>query len=213
MTDLEQRRADRLRVMKLIYEEAGGSQLSTVSGPWLLEASSLDDEVLGDVCKYLIGEHLITGSGLWGHRTPFTIMLTHRGIKEIERSLAAPDRPTEYFPPVNVISISGTVTGSAIQVSSPGGSQVVVSPGLDLNQVRTILEQYELIKPDLGLPDDDLAQLAAEMMTVRTQLEAPKPNQRTMLEHLSAAADILKLAAGGAAATGLIDLITLVIRH
>jgi hypothetical protein len=215
MIDLEQRRADRLRVMRLIFDEADGTRHSQVSGQWLLETSGLGDDKLGDICAYLIAEHLIENvGGMWGHYMPHLIMLAHRGIKEMERSLEVPDTPTEHFPPlVSVIHIEGDLTGSPIQIGSPGATQQVSMSGVDLDSVRTILARFESVEPELGLSANDAAQLAAEMMTVKAQSESPSPNHRTIREHLSAAGDILKLTAGGAAAAGLIDLITYTAHH
>ena len=90
-----------------------------------LEAISLDDQELGDVCTFLAGEGLIKkGGGLWGHYTPYTITITHKGIKEMEQSLQAPTEPTQHFPPaISVIHIEGSVIGSAIQSGSPSAQQ------------------------------------------------------------------------------------------
>jgi hypothetical protein len=70
VSDSARRSADRLRVMNAIFEAAEGSRMSHVSGDWLLEHLRLSDEELGDVCRYLEAEHLITaGPEYWGHHT------------------------------------------------------------------------------------------------------------------------------------------------
>src|SRR5215467_8297525 len=100
MTDIEKKQANRLIVMKAIYDASEGSEGNAVSGPELLETLSLPDQELGDACKYLEGEHLIRGTRtLWSHLTPYAINITHRGIKEIEESLHSPNKPTAHFPP------------------------------------------------------------------------------------------------------------------
>jgi hypothetical protein len=55
VVDIDKRRADRLRVMKVIFEESGGSEAVLVMGQRLLEVTGLGDDELGDVCKYLAG--------------------------------------------------------------------------------------------------------------------------------------------------------------
>lgn len=55
VTGVAWRRAGRLRVMNAIYEAAGGSRVSHVSGRWLLENFRLSDEECGGVCRYLEG--------------------------------------------------------------------------------------------------------------------------------------------------------------
>jgi hypothetical protein len=47
--------------MMMIYEAAQGSRLNWVSGQWLLDASGLRDEDLGDICQYLESERMIEG--------------------------------------------------------------------------------------------------------------------------------------------------------
>jgi hypothetical protein len=125
MTDIEKQRADRLLVMKAIYDASEGSEGNVVSGPDLLETLGLSDQELGDVCKYLEGEHLIKGTRtLWSHLTPYIINITHRGIKEMEQSLQAPNEPTAHFPPaVSIIHVQGNLIGSPIQSGSPGAQQ------------------------------------------------------------------------------------------
>jgi hypothetical protein len=128
MTDTEKQRANRLLVMKAIYDVSEGSEGNIVSGPDLLETLGLSDQELGDACKYLEGEHLIRGTKtLWSHLTPYMINITHRGIKEMEESLQAPDKPTAHFPPaVSIIHVQGNLIGSPIQSGSPGAQQEMI---------------------------------------------------------------------------------------
>ena len=91
MVNIDKRRADRLRVMKAIFDASSGSQDVIVSGPGLLENLGLSDQEPGDACNYLEGEHLIsTTQTMWGHLTPYMIQITHWGIKEMEQALTAP---------------------------------------------------------------------------------------------------------------------------
>ncbi len=91
MADVTQKRANRPRIMMMIYEAAEGSRLNWVSGQWLLDASGLPDEDLGDICEYLKSERMIEVlQTLWGHATPYQMRLTHRGIKEMENTATEP---------------------------------------------------------------------------------------------------------------------------
>jgi hypothetical protein len=163
----------------------------------------------------LESEYLIKGGGgQWGHATPYWIHLEHRGITEMERLLAEPENPTEHFPPlVSILHIGGDVSDSTFQVASPGAAQTVSVQSLDMDKVRAVLEAYESSRNELDLPPDHAAQLQAEMLTVKAQLGSPRPNQKTIREHLSSAADILKLTVGGAAGTGLVNLIGIILHH
>src|SRR6516162_4567299 len=100
MTDIDKQRANRLLVMKAIYDASGGSEGNAVSGPDLLGTPGLSGQELGDACKYLAGQRLIRVTRTpWSHLIPNVIHITHRGIKEMEESLQAPDKPTAHFPP------------------------------------------------------------------------------------------------------------------
>jgi len=118
--------------------------MSHVSGGWLLENLELSDEELGGICRYLEGEHLITaGREYWDHHTPFMILLTRAGIKEMKRSRGAPDQATEHFSPISVIHIQGDAIGSAIQAGSPRAHQTVSIGDLNLDTVREIVGELE----------------------------------------------------------------------
>jgi hypothetical protein len=210
--DIAQRRADRLRVMNAIYEASGGSEHKEVLGRELAAKLGLTDQDLGDACRYLAGNGLIkikeAMNGLGGGPVPHWINITHWGIQEIEQSLQVPDKPTEHFPPaISVIEIHGDVIGSAIQSGSPGAQQDVSVGDISLYRVREILTEFEAQASSLHLPDDEAAQLHADMATVKAQVESPRPNHHTIREHLLSARAILEHAAGGAAAVGLLDLL------
>lgn len=207
MTNMEERKANRLLVMNAIYEASGGSENTIVSGPDLLRDLGLSDEDLADACNFLKGEYLIKGDrSSWGHRTPFIIHVTHRGIKEMEQSLEAPTKPTEHFPPaVSIIHVEGNVIGSPIQSGSPGARQEVTSE-ISLGDVRDFLSQLEKIAPTLNLAEDADQELQAEIVTLKAQVESPKPKKRIIQESLSSIRSILEGTGGALAATGLLDI-------
>ncbi len=209
MIDIAQRRADRLRVMNAIYEASGGSEHKEVLGRELAAKLGLTDRDLGDACRYLAGEGLIEEAmpDMGGSPVPYWVNIRHEGIREIEQSLQAPDKPTEHFPPISVIHIEGDNIGSPIQTGSLGAPQTVSVGDISLDTVREILTEFDAQASSLHLPDDEAAQLHADMATVKAQVESPRPNHRTIREHLLSARAILEHAAGGAAAVGLLDLL------
>jgi hypothetical protein len=208
VTDIAQRRADRLRVMNAIYEAAEGSRMSHVSGGWLLEHLGLSDEELGGICGYLEDEHLITvGREYWGHQTPFMILLTHTGIEEMKRSREVPDRATEHFPPISVIRAEGDAIGSAVRPGSPRAYRAISVADLDLGNVREIVGEFEAQAMSLRLPGGGTRQLRADMAAVKVQIDLPTPDQFIIRGRLRSARVILEHATGGAAAAGLLDLL------
>jgi hypothetical protein len=208
VTDIAQRRADRLRVMNAIYEAAEGSRMSHVSGGWLLGHLGLSDEELASICGYLEGEHLITaGREYWGHHTPFMILLTHSGIEEMKRSREVPDQGTEHFPPISVIHIEGDAVGSVIQPGSPRAYRAASIADLDLDNVREIVGEFEVQAKSLRLPGGDTRQLRADMAAVKVQIDLPTPDHFVIRGRLRSARVILEPAAGGAVAAGLLELL------
>ena len=192
--------------MKAIYEASQGSEGVSVSGPELLEQLGLSDQELGDACAYLKGEYLIaTTNTTWGHYTPHDITITHRGIKEMEKSLHSPTMPTRHFPPVvSIVNVHGNVTNSAIQSGSPGAHQEVYSK-IETRDLRDFLGQLEEAVPALVLPLEENQVLVTDIATVKAQLDSPKPKQAIVRESLHSVRAILEGAGGNLAATGLLD--------
>jgi hypothetical protein len=230
LVDIEKRRTDRLRVMKAIFDASRGSESSVVSGRQLKFDVGISGRDLADACKYLQGEGLITAiyerppysdvvhvrglphSRSSPHRTPYEtpyeVRITHRGIKEMEESLQAPDEPTKHFPPaVSIINIQGSVIGSAIQSGSPVAQQELSIGNLDLGVAREFLDRCDTQVADMGLPSPAAAELTAEIDTVRAQLRSPRPKAHVIRESLISAQAILESTADGTAAAGLLELL------
>lgn len=206
MTDIEKQQTNRLLAMEAIYEASKGSEALPISGLEVLEKLGLPDRELGDACTYLRSEGLIrTTNVVWGYYTPHDIHITHRGIREMEKSLEAPAEPTEYFPSaVSVINIHGNMIGSAIQSGSPGAQQEV-SIELNLGDVRDFLRQLEATAPALNLPAEESQELTAEIITLKAQVESPRPKKHIIRESLHSVRTILEGAGGNLAAAGLLD--------
>jgi hypothetical protein len=207
--DIQRRKADRLRVMRAIFDAAEGSESNVVSGSELLDNLKLSDQALGDVCKYLEGEGLIkTTQTLWGHLTPFIIQLTHKGIKEIEQSVQVPSEPTEHFPAaVSVMNFHGPVIGSAIQSGSPGAQLEMTVGDIDIEEIRGFLNELESRTADLELPEAEGQELAAEVATVRAQIDSPRPKKQIIRESLHTIRSILEGVSGNLAAAPLLELL------
>jgi hypothetical protein len=204
--DIQKRQAQRLLVMQAIFKASGGSETTSVSGQELLSTFNLSEQELGDACKYLEGEYLIKGSRtMWSNLVPFTVNLTHRGIKEMEESLQAPAEPTEHFPAaISIVHVEGNLIGSPIQSGSPGARQEV-TVDIKLGDVRDFISRLETALPELGLPDEESQELTAEVATIRAQIESPKPKKNIIRESLGSVRAILVGAGGNMVATGLLD--------
>jgi hypothetical protein len=77
--DVEKRRANRLRVMKAIFEESGGSETELVDTAQLRNDLALSDTELADARNYLEGEGLITARyRVLGQLSPIAVQIRHR---------------------------------------------------------------------------------------------------------------------------------------
>jgi hypothetical protein len=163
---------NRLIVLNRIYEAADGSTLVHIAGPALLADRGMPDDELADAREYLVRERLIDGTRTsWGKPIPYMMNLTHRGLKELEKSRSQLETPTERFPEFTVIHIGGDNLGP-IQAGSPGASQATtinVAVGLDADSLLKVLHAYDADSAQLAeaLPAEDAAALQADMETVR----------------------------------------------
>jgi len=135
LIDIERRRANRLRVMKAIFDDSNASETAVVrTTPHLQKRLGLSDQELADTCNYLAGEGLrVARIQAAEFPAPIGVQVTHRGIKEMEQSLEAQSEPTQHFPPaISVINVHGPVIGSAIQSGNPGAQQDASIGELDL---------------------------------------------------------------------------------
>lgn len=209
MVDIEARKAMRLRVMKVIFDEADGSTTSYLDGFALARAIGLSDQEMGDACAYLEGEGLISAQvRVVDQFTPAAIQLTHKGIKEMEESLQSPERPTEHFPPASsVINIHGNVIGSAIQNGSPGARQDVTIRDINVDVIRTFLSELAAQRENLNLPETESRVLSAEVATIQAQIDSPRPKRRVITESLHTIRSILEGVGGNVAALPLLELL------
>jgi hypothetical protein len=210
--DIDQRQADRLRVMRAIFDAANGGETQIVRiVPHLQQRLGLTEQEIMDAAHYLIGEGLIVAPLKSGDYI-IGVRLRHRGIKEMEQSLQSPDKPTHYFPPASYVvnNFHGDVIGSAVQSGSPGARQEVTFGDLDLSAVSKFLREYDARAAELNLPSPQAEELAADIDTIRTQVQSPRPKKTIIVESLRSARSILEITAGSATAIGLLDALKLI---
>ena len=99
--DLEQKKANRFKFLKFVYDKVDGSTSESVAVFKTGEELGFDRKRTSNIVEYLCNEGLIeyfAGS--------VDINITHYGVKEIEEALKNPEKPTEHFLPViNFIKI------------------------------------------------------------------------------------------------------------
>jgi len=97
---------------------------------------------------------------------------------------------------MNVNNFFGSVHHSQIQQDSAGSPQIQVSGGLDLPGLRALLGDIKANIESVSLSPESRAELRAELSTVESQVESPRPKYPIIREGLRSVRHILEGAAG-----------------
>ena len=165
------RRERRTRFMQALYERTGGSETKVVDGPSLGDELGWPRQETDDVLRYWEAERLIEYIAEEG-----AIVITHRGVVEVEEALRSPETPTEHFP-ANTIIIHGNVHGSQIQAGSPHAIQ---SLGSTSELSDDLLETF-LAAIQCALASDrttETQEIEGMIAVVQEQRRRPTPNNR-----------------------------------
>lgn len=101
----------------------------------------------------------------------------------------------------------GSMQNSQLQQDSAGASQTqnITQPEVDIS---AFIEELKASIHDLGLSQDDSAELEAEVLTIEHQLASPKPKSIIINESLKSARSIIEGITGSVLATGLLAQLT-----
>lgn len=200
MSTIEELRKKRFNFLRLCYEKSGGDRF-TGFGLWEIgdELGFSRDEA-ERIIDYLAGENLIE------HQTVGEISLTHFGIRQVEEALSHPERPTHYFPAVNIINIHH-MEGSQIQQGVTGSNQ---SGTFEFKNKNDIAKFIDLLKPklaDLRLGPEEESEVQADIVTIEAQLSTSRPKPTILKESLLSIQRIVEGAAGAIVAQQLLPYI------
>jgi hypothetical protein len=183
-------RSDALRLARRLYERSNGNFRWPLDCHEEARAIGLEDrQQVDQVVNYLHGKGMlgtVTQGGL--------VTLSQAGVAEIERAIAEPDKPTAYFPAVNIIQAQNLHIGAGAQIVQ-GSANQVSQQILHLNELNQALARIEVLAKDLG--EADRRQIASLAETVRVAIDKPQPDQGTVKTILG----LLRRVAEGAAAS------------
>lgn len=195
MDTINERRLQRFRFLRFLYEQTRGSEAQHVPHDDIAQSIGLSQDDFRDVWLYLTHEGLIDG-------TRGSARLTHAGVVEVEAALSQPDKPTEHFP-VNIIHIEH-LSHSQIQQGTVASTQSGTFASLDLAAVAEFVGGLKTMLPQLGLTGDDEAVAQSDIATIQTQLSSPRPKVEIIKESLRSIRNIAEGAVGSMAASGII---------
>lgn len=105
--------------------------------------------------------------------------------------------------PGHQVIFNGSISNSAIQVSSPGASQTVTVDVSDHALIARFMEVVEESMNKLELPTAAVTELRADVETVKAQLASPKPKESIVRTVVTAIRDTIVGAAGNIAAAAI----------
>jgi hypothetical protein len=199
MDSIAEKRQNRFQLLKWLYDLAGGNSQKIVSMPEAGVYAGLSNADAAEAMTYLHNEGLAEHKAFGGR-----VVITHRGVKEIEDALATPQQPTTYFPPAsNVIHIHSMV-GSQIQQRTVGSNQQQTVSMPDAAATKALMEEFRRALAELPLGANHAAEADAEISTIDAQLRSTKPKPAIIRESLKTLRSLLEGVASNVVAAKLI---------
>jgi hypothetical protein len=167
-TNIQEKQKKRFKFLEAAYKEITGA------GPAMFGVVDLGTK-LGfseteslEIAHYLYGEELLTPLGSHVAAT------THKGVRAVEKALAAPEEPTQYFPPVNVIYVEH-MSQSQIQQGTVNSTQTGSFSASDLQAISEFVQEFKSLLSEIPLSAPDRQEAEAEIATAEAQLRSSKP--------------------------------------
>ncbi|ESA34036.1 multi- copper enzyme maturation abc-type transport system permease component-like protein [Leptolyngbya sp. Heron Island J] len=187
MVDINQERLNRLYLLEKIYDESGGDENCPVGTQHIARELGWDFNDLDRAMQYLKGDGLISYKNFLDNAK-----ITHLGIKEIENARTNPDKPTEHFPPFNLIYVEGNVTNSQLQQATSHSQQTLTVEALLKDSILQTLSEIKASVNELGLKDQIENDLIGEIETIEAQSKVSKSKKGVITASLEAIRSILK---------------------
>lgn len=199
--DIKQKKEARYNFLNKLYEITNGDSAYMVNMWELGKELNFNRVLTSNIVDYLIDEYLIESRALGGG-----IAITHDGIVEIEKLHNNPDSASEHFPAINMIHIEN-MTNSAIQQGASNSNQSIIFSENNKRDLITVIEELSKIKDKLFSDKDQTDELEAELNTLQSQVESPKPKKIIISESLKTIRNLIEGVAGNMIAPSVIELI------
>jgi len=198
---LEQKREQRFRLMKALYDASCGDSSKYIDFRALMLALGMSEEVFNQTSHYLQNE------GLLKFVTRSDICILHQGVIEVEASMDAPEKPTAHFPAAKILYV-GSMTNSSLMVDSAGAEASIVISGADAGELLNALGNVVSVFRDelaeairLELSTTAVLELHSELQTIEAQATSPKPKAVVLKPTLESIRKILEGATGSVLAS------------
>lgn len=198
MDALEIKKANRFKFLNALYEFTNGDTNAVVNLRSIGEICGLSPNEAESAMLYLHNEHLAEHRTIGGG-----VGITHHGVVQVEQALAAPSRPTQYFPAVVNINV-GTMVNSQIQQGTSESHQHQSIKQNDIQSLHEFLTELSTALPSLKLKSADSCEVDADIATLNAQAASPKPKRPIITESLKSLRRVLEEAAGHAVSSDLL---------
>ena len=199
MAKIDELKKNRFQFLNLLYEKSGGDKYSHQNMHEIGNELGFNSDLTNTVTQYLEGEMLIEHTTIGGG-----IGITHHGVKEVESALANPERPTHYFPPVNIININNMV-GSQISQGTIASTQTGSFQIQNIADIDEFTKKLKKHLPSIPLDAEDKKEIEADIATVETQTQSGRPKSVILKESLTSIQRILEGAGGSLLAQQLLQ--------
>lgn len=198
MIDIKQKNIDRFNFLNKIYEISNGQTAYMVDG-WEQVGKPLgfDWNYSKIICHFLNDEGLTEPMG-----AGIRLSLTHDGLKEIEKALNEPDKPTEHFAPVNnhynTINI-GKMEGGAIQQATNTSTINYTTSNEVLKGITELTKELKEFIAKEDLSNDEVEELETDIETIEVQSKSKKPKTEIFKTSLNSIKSIMERIIAGVA--------------
>jgi hypothetical protein len=152
VTTIEEKKAARARLLKLLYDLSDG-QFRPQGVFDMGDTLGISYDDAADAADYLEHEGLIAVHGVVGRDAAVT--LSHKGTREIEAALSEPQRSTQHLAPlINIQQFHAPVTNSQIAQGSPSAHQSA-SWVMDQSEITDLITKLRSALDDLPTVDAD----------------------------------------------------------
>lgn len=198
---IQEKKKQRFQFLEKLYEVTNGSSSGIVMMYELGKELKFDRNITSSIVEYLTGELLVELRTLGGG-----ISITHNGILEIETAMENPNVPTEHFPAINIINIEN-MNSSSIQQGTINSKQIVEFKSENISSLKEIIQHLENIKHEIQISNEAKQEFIAELETLKSQSNSPKPKHLIITESLKTVRNLMEGVAAGAMTQPIIQLI------
>jgi len=187
--NIQEKKKQRFEFLSKLYEVSNGSSSfqAMTNSKEIAKELNLSREIIDDIVDYLEAEGLLEMKTEEGG-----VIITHKGIIEIEEAFEKPEKPTEHFPPIiNFIHV-GSMYNSAIQQGSTESNQTVIFNKQEQTDLRELIHKLEALKEGLKSDEQLYSEFIAEVDTLKAQNNSTKPKRLIIKESLKSIRTILE---------------------